>query len=100
MDLKHLLKHIDAPTAQAFVTASRHVIDALLIEAERIEQTRTPPERNYNDATLRRDTPAGGWLSTTELRAATQRMSEALAAEKWTEGAAAAIRALSMIGAL
>lgn len=85
--------------ARAFVEAARHVIDAMLIEGERIRQTQSPPPRDYvADAPLSRAAPPGGWIAHDELRAATQRMSEALAAEKWTEGVIAAVRIFTLIG--
>ena len=60
MDLHALVRNIDRQTARAFVTAARHVIDALLIEAERIEQTQTPTPTDYCRAQLPRNAPAGG----------------------------------------
>lgn len=99
MNLDVVLRAIDARTAWRFVEAARHVVDALLIEAERVRQTQTPAPLDYSgDAGLRREAPAGGWISVDELRAATQRMSEALAAEKWREGFTAAVAAMVMIG--
>lgn len=100
MDLERVLRSIDAETARAFVVASRHVIDALMIEAARIQQTKAPIVVDYESATLRRDAPGGGWIGDDELRATTQRMSEAIAAERWIDGALFAIRALSALGAL
>lgn len=101
MELDQILRHVNAGTAQAFVKAARHMIDALMIEGARVRQTQTPGVRDYNTTdALSREAPAGGWLSDEELRGATQRMAESIAAEKWTEGAAAAIRALSLMGAL
>ena len=70
-------QRIDQDTARTFVQAARHVIDALLIEAARVQQTQTPPERDYNDAALSREAPAGGWLSNDELRQSAQQMAEA-----------------------
>ena len=98
MDLKTLVKNIDVQTAQAFVTAARHVIDALLIESERVRKTQTPGARDYNKAELSRETPAGGWLSHEELRDTARRMSEAIALEKWTDGLVCALRMLSALG--
>ncbi len=100
MDLTKLLQSIDTNTAQAFVTAARHVIDALLIEGERIQETQTPPTVDYENAELPRSSPAGGWLSHSELRQAAQRMAEAIAAEKWADGVLFAIRALALLGAI
>ncbi|QOJ15657.1 MAG: hypothetical protein HRU75_13845 [Planctomycetia bacterium] len=99
MNLDLVLRAIDARTARRFVEAARHVVDALLIEAERVRQTQTPAPLDYSgSAGLNRAAPVGGWIATDELRAATQRMSEALAAEKWREGFTAAVAALVMIG--
>lgn len=98
MDVRKLAEAIDARTARAFVTAARHVIDALLIEAARVEQTQAPPERDYGAAGLSREGPPGGWISHEELRRTTQRLSEAMAAEKWTDGVVFAIRLISMVG--
>jgi hypothetical protein len=100
MDLMTLVKSLDAPTARAFVTAARHVIDALMIEGERIQQTQAPAPRDYNAGALDRTAPAGGWLSHAELRDTTQRLSEAIAAEKWIDGVFWAVRALSFLGVL
>ena len=98
MDLRSLARNIDANTARAFVTAARHVIDALLIEAERVRKTQTPRRRNYNRAGLPRDTAPGGWLSHEELRETARRLSEAVAAEKWTDGLVFALKTLSVVG--
>lgn len=95
MDLQKLLRNIDAETARAFVSAARQVLDALLLEAARTEQMQTLPTRDYDGATLSRVTPAGGWLSHEEPRQTTQKMAEALAAEKWADGVACAIRLLT-----
>jgi hypothetical protein len=100
MNLQSLLSSIDANTARAFVSAARHVIDALLVEAERIEQMNPPQPRDYTSATLQNDSPAGGWLSHSELRSAAQNLAEAVAAEKWTDGVIAAVRTLALFGAL
>lgn len=98
MELRSVLERIDAHTAQAFVTAARHVIDALLIEAERLRTAQTPAERDYNADTLSRETPARGWVSEEELRATAQRMTEALAAEKWLDGLFFAVKTLALLG--
>lgn len=100
MDLKKLADAINAETARAFVHAARNVIDAMLIEAARVEQTQTPEKRDYDSAELSRSAPAGGWMSHTELRQATQNMAEAIAAEKWTEGVAFAVQVLAQLGAI
>ncbi|MFQ5805330.1 MAG: hypothetical protein ACE5I3_02640 [Phycisphaerae bacterium] len=97
MDLRKLLRNIDAETARAFVSATRHVMDALLFEVARVGETRTPGTRDYENATLPRATPAGGWLSHEELRRTTQKMAEAMAAEKWADGVVFAIRLLTRI---
>ncbi len=98
MDLQNIVKNIDAATAQAFVSAARHVVDALLIEGERVRQTQTPAARDYNAASLSREAAPGGWLSHEELRETSRRLAEAVAAEKWTEGFVAALKLLSMLG--
>lgn len=98
MNLEAVLKQLDANAARAFVTAARHVIDALLIEGQRVAQAQPPTPRDYTTAKLSSPSPAGGWLSDEELRGAAQRMAEAMAAEKWVEGALFAIRLLSALG--
>jgi hypothetical protein len=95
MDLRMLLRSIDAETARAFVSATSHVIDALLFEAARVGEAKSPGTRDYENAGLSRATPAGGWLSHEELRHTTQKMAEALAAEKWADGVAFAIGLLT-----
>lgn len=100
MDLQTFAKNIDADTARAFVTAARHVIDALLIEAARVRATQTPAVRDYDQAALSREAPPGGWLSHDELRETAQRLSEAIAAEKWTDGFVCALKTLSALGGL
>lgn len=98
MKLQTLLAQVDARTAQTFVSAARHVIDAMLIEAARVEQTSTPGETDYENAKLSRDAAPGGWLSHETLRDTSQRLAEAIAGEKWTEGMLTAIRLLSGMG--
>ncbi len=100
MDLKAVVKRLDARTAQAFVTAARHVIDAMMIESQRVRQTRTPGEVDYASAGLSREAAPGGWISHEELRGTVQKMGEAIAAEKWTDGVLFAIKVLSAVGAL
>jgi len=92
MDLKTLLDQIDTNTARALVEAVGRVFDALVIESERIQQTQTPPQRDYNTEALSRTAPGGGWISDSELRHTAQRISEAIAQEKWTEGLLTAVR--------
>ncbi|MGD8452015.1 MAG: hypothetical protein PVJ57_09380 [Phycisphaerae bacterium] len=98
MDLETLVKNVDAGTARAFVTAARHVIDALLIEGQRWQAAQTPTTRDYTTAELPRDTPAGGWLAHEEVRDTAQRLAEAVAAEKWRDGVVCAVRLLSLVG--
>lgn len=98
MDLNTLLTQIDENTARAMVEAMGRVFDALVIEAERIEQTQTPPQRDYNSATLSREAPGYGWISDSELRRTAQHISEAIAQEKWIEGFTVAVRWLQILG--
>lgn len=100
MNFRTLVEHMDAETARSFVRAARHVIDAMLIEGERIEQTRSPQPRDYNTAEIERDAPAGGWLSDAEIHRAAQRMAEAIAAEKWTDGLVFAVQFFARVGGL
>ena len=100
MDLLTLARSVDAQTAQAFVTAARHVIDALLIEADRVRQTQTPAPRDYNAAELPRTAAPGGWIDPSELRETTQRLAEAMAAEKWTDGLVFALQAVCVLGGM
>jgi hypothetical protein len=100
MDWQTLLKSIDADTARAFVTAARRMIDALLIEAERVRAAQSPTDRDYDAGELSRATPAGGWLPHEELREAARRMGEAIAAEKWTEGLLTALKLLFVFGGM
>ncbi|MBU0616350.1 MAG: hypothetical protein KKI02_01395 [Planctomycetes bacterium] len=95
MDLRTLLRNIDAETARAFVSAAGHVIDALLLETARVGETITPTTRDYDSAALPRSAPVAGWLSHEELRQTTQKMSEAVAAEKWADGVMLAIGLLT-----
>jgi len=99
MELQTLLRGIDADTARAFVDAAREVLDAVLLEMARIEQTRTPAARDYRCAELGRAAPAGGWIGHEELRETTRKMAEALAAEKWADGVAFAIQLLTRVAA-
>lgn len=98
MDLSGIVNQIDAGTARSFVSAARHFIDALLIEGQRVQSTATPQPRDYNAGEgLSRETPPRGWIANEELRGTMQRMAESLAAEKWTEGALFAIRAMALL---
>ncbi len=98
MDWQAMVRNIDASTAQAFVTATRHVLSALVVEVERVAATQTPPPRDYNTAELSRESAPGGWISPQELRATAQRLTEALAAEKWTDGFVAALKFVAALG--
>jgi hypothetical protein len=99
MTLQQVLELINPQTARAFVSAARNIIDALLIEAERVREAQAPTLIDYDAAALSRTAPAGGWLATEELRVATQRIGEAIASEKWADGVLFAIRALNALGA-
>jgi hypothetical protein len=98
MDLQSIVRKIDTPTAQAFVSAARHVIDALLIEAHRVQAAQTPPPRDYNAAELPRAAAPGGWLTDDELHETARRLAEAIAAEKWVEGFVLALKMLAALG--
>jgi len=100
MGLETLIGRIDSKTAQAFVTAARHLIDALLRERAAVEAVRTPAVRDYASAALPRSTPAGGWLSHEEIAQTAGRLAEAIAAEKWADGALLALRLLWGLGAI
>jgi predicted phage gp36 major capsid-like protein len=97
MNLATIAARLDAETARVFVRAARHVIDAMLIEAERVRQTQTPQERDYGAAQLDRSTPAGGWISHDELRSTAQRLAEAMSAEKWIDGFLLAMQLLLLL---
>jgi hypothetical protein len=98
MTLQQILEQINPRTAQSFVTAARHLLDALLIEAERVQAAQPPTPVDYDIATLSRAAPPGGWLGADDLRAATQRLSESIAVEKWVDGVLVAIRTLNGLG--
>jgi hypothetical protein len=100
MDVSSIVRSIDQDTARALVMAARRVIDALLIEGERIRQTQTPAPHDYNAAGLPRATAGGGWLSHEELRDTARRMAEAIAAEKWTDGLITALKLLGALGVM
>lgn len=98
MDFRTIVNQLDAATARAFVQATRNVIDALMIEGARVRAAQGPQERDYENAEFSREAPAGGWMASDELRSTAQRMSEAIAMEKWTEGFMFAVRVVSMLG--
>lgn len=97
MNVATVLEQIDARTAQAFVHATRQLIDALFVESARVEQTRTPGEVDYARAELPRAAPPGGWISDAEIATTTRRMAEAIAAEKWVEGVLCAVRLMALL---
>lgn len=97
MKLATLMEQVDARTARAFVEAARTLIDALLIESARVEQTRTPGEVDYLHAGISREAAAGGWIAGGEIAETTRKMSEAIAAEKWTEGVLFAARVMALL---
>lgn len=100
MDLNQIAQQITPQAARAFVSAARNVIDAMLIEAERVREVSTSDRIDYETAALPRGTPAGGWLSMEELRTSAQRLAEAIAAEKWTDGFLVAVRLIAALGAI
>lgn len=97
MNLAAIAARLDAETARVFVRAARHVIDAMLIEAECVRQTQTPRQKSYDHAQLDRSAPAGGWVSHDELRGTAQRLAEAIAAEKWVDGFLLAMQLLLLL---
>lgn len=100
MDFQTIVRQMNPATARAFVQATRNVIDALMIEGARVREAHGPQPRDYENADFSREAPAGGWIATEELRATAQRMNEAIALEKWTEGFIFAVRLMSMLGAV
>ena len=100
MELKQLIGAIDARTAQSFVSATRRLLEVLLVEGQRVSAAQVPGKRDYNTTEIDRGGPASGWLSRDELRAASTEMAEAIAAEKWTEGVMVALRAVKFVGGL
>jgi len=98
MNIEDIVKRIDVDAARAFVHAARNIIDALLLEAQEVRSVQTPAGRDYNDAQLPRDTPPGGWLSHEEIRNTAQRLSEAIAAEKWSDGVLFTLQLLTALG--
>jgi hypothetical protein len=100
MDIASLAKQIEPETARAFVSAARHVIDAAMLEAERVNRAMTPPARDYASSTLDRSTPAGGWITPEELREAARQVGEAMADERWNEGIGAVLKSLALIWGL
>lgn len=102
MNLTTLANSIDPATARDFVAAVKRIIDEMLIQPPRVEPAQPPQPRDYNTATFGNGAtpgaaPPGGWISDSELRSATQRMNEAIAAEKWTEGFLAAVQLLLLL---
>ena len=98
MDLPELFRGVDVQTAREFVNSARRVVDALLIESERVEKEKGVSRRDYNTTDLDRSDPASGWISHSELRDTARRMSEAIAREKWTEGLFFALKLLGKVG--
>jgi hypothetical protein len=98
MDLRTIAGQLDVATVRSFVNAARHVIDAMLIESQRVQSAQTPGAKDYNAAGLSREAPPGGWISHDELRRTSQQMSEAIAAEKWSEGFLFAVQILAAAG--
>ena len=98
MSLQQILNSIDVNVAREFVKAAKKVIDAMLLETARATTEPPPGVKNYDTAGFSREAPAGGWISDGELRRTTQLMSEAIAAEKWTDGVLLAVRVLAGIG--
>lgn len=98
MDLARIAARVDERAARAFVNATWNVVQAMLVRAEEAQPAGTPQPRDYErEAAFSRETPAGGWIAPQELRAMTQRMAEAIAAEKWVEGVVFAIQAIALL---
>lgn len=97
MDIAAIAERVDARVAQSFVRAAFNVLTAMTAEVTRAKPARPPGQRDYNAAGLSREGPAGGWISDSELRAATQRISEAITTEKWGEGFMFALQAIAML---
>lgn len=95
MNWAELVKQIDPAAAQAFVRAARSVIDAMMVEGVRVRQAQAPGLVDYERAQLSREGPGGGWLSEDELRATSRALAESIAAERWVEGFALALRLLA-----
>ncbi len=100
MDMTTLAERMTPQAARAFVSAARHVIDAMVIESERVRQAQGPGRTDYNAAGLSHDTPGGGWISVEELRDSSRRLAESIAAERWTDGFLVAVKLIAALGAV
>lgn len=97
MQVAKVAEKLDADVLKQFVVGVQKVIEALLIEQEHVGSQPGPVPVDYNTAGLPRAEPPGGWIGTGELRAASQKMSEAIAAEKWVEGFVFAVQAMGTL---
>lgn len=92
-----IASHIGPEEAKHFVTAAFNVIKAALIVREQEREARTPGTVDYGSAELDRSTPADGWITDETLLSYQQRMTEAIAAEKWMDGFIFAIQLISVL---
>jgi hypothetical protein len=100
MDMKTaaaIASQIDESTAKSFVSAAWNVIQAAMVVRQQALAAETPGQTDYETAQLDRSTPAGGWLTDETLHSYTQRISEAIAAEKWEQGALFVLQFLAIM---
>lgn len=93
-----ILAHsLEPAVLRRFVHAVRNVVDAMLIQAPPPRPAPPPGMRDYNAAPLVNGAPDGGWIDVSELQITSQRMNEAIAAERWVDGFVAAVELLLLL---
>ena len=100
--IKLFTDQLDPATIKSFLVAAKNVADQLVVQVKQAKSTSTPGPTNYLDPNggLDRSAPEGGWLTPETLQNYSQRMTEALTAEKWEEGFVACLALLSAVGAI
>lgn len=93
-----VLASMTPENVRAFVEAARNVIQACMVELEKVSAIQTPKPTDYTTAELNASAPPGGWITDTELRNTVQKMNEAIAAERWVDGALFVIKAIAVLG--
>lgn len=95
--LSTIMSDLSMETIKEVVTVVKRYIDDALVDDIKIQPQESPNRLDYNKAGIELVAPPNGWISMSELEAYNQKMTEAIANEKWTEGFILAMQIVAMV---
>lgn len=95
--LSTVMSDLSMESIKEFVTVVKRYIDDALVDDIKVLPQESPTKIDYNKAGVELIAPHGGWISRSELERYNQKMTEAIANEKWTEGFILAMQIVAMV---